>query len=185
MIATVLIVISVLIFPLFLSINLIYSKDENKLFFCIYLFGILRIASGYAELLKDCIAVHVSEKKAFLIFYGKLLNLNKSIKPLKDYHFIKFTSLIEIGGENLLIPKAASFIYNYVWGFITWFFYNKKPYLKLKNDVNIYENKDILNIFIDTKIVLNLLMIFLSMIKIITEKIINGISKRKQNKFGS
>lgn len=185
MILTVFFITLTLIFPLFLNIDIIYTKENKKFFFCFYLFGVLKILSGYVEPLNDCVAVHVSKNKAFLFYYKNILNLNKSMKPLKDYHFLKIKSLIEVGSEySLAVPFFTSFIYNFFMSFVSWFFYNKKPYLDLKNDVNIYENKDILNIFINTKLVFNLLMIVLSIIKIITEKIINGISKRKQNKLG-
>ena len=184
MLATVLIVSIILFFPLFLSINGFISKDLKKIYFSICLFGFIKILSGYAQFLSDGVAFHLTRKKAYIYFYKKIFDLKNSVKPLKDYHIIKFYSVLEIGSLNgLFLPLSAGIALNYVNNIILWLFDNKKPYVKINNYIDIYENKDIFNLYLKASLVLNLLMIILSIIKICVEKIVNGIRKRKQNKF--
>lgn len=182
--ATILSII-IIFFPLYISVNCFFSKELEKTFFSIYLFGTIRILSGYAQIVNDGIAFHISKNKVYIFEYKNFFDVKNSVKPLHDYHLINFNSLIEIGSSNhLLDSMSASFILNYFNNIIIWFFANKKPYLKINNDINVYEGKNILNIYLKTGVMLNVLMIILSIIKICVEKIINGIKQRKQNKFG-
>ena len=83
----------------------------------------------------------------------------------------------EITCEGLLVAQAI----NQLYGYITDYFSSTKPYLKMKNDIIIEEKIKKFKIYLNNVLVLNLLMILISMIKIMGEKIIYAIRK-KQNK---
>ncbi len=184
MLTATIISIIIIIFPLYISVNCFLSKELGKTFFSIYLFGTIRILSGYVQIINGGIAFHIRKNKVYIYEYKNFFNIKKSVKPLQDYHLIKFNSLIEIGSSNVLEPMSTSFILNYFNNIIIWFFANKKPYLKINNDINVYEGKNIFNIYLKTGVMLNAVMIVLSIIKICAEKIINEIKQRQQNKFG-
>ena len=176
----VLIITILLIFPLFLNINLIFIKDAKKVFWNINLFGFINVVSGYIYTFEKGIVI-IYGKKQKILYYLDLFDIGKSIKPFYDYHFIKIISLTEIGSNNILIPASIGFLIQYINWFMCDFFKYKKPQLKIKNDVNVYEGENIFNVYLKARIIFNMLMVVISIIKIVTEKILYAKKIRKQN----
>lgn len=174
------------VFPLFLSCKVGYFGETKKIYFSFSLFGFIKVFGGYVEFFSNGFAIHYRKKKAFFVFYKKLFGMRKSFKPLQDYHFIKLKTCIDVGKNNHLTDVfIGSFLFNYLTRNIEWFYKIRKPYYNLKNYINIYEDEDIFNFYFDALIIFNFLMIILSFIKIITEKLIYAISKGKQSKSGN
>ncbi len=172
----------ILIFPIFISMEIYLSKTDKKAYFGIYAFGFIRLFGGYAQVLKDGFVIHLTDNKAIFIPFKKTIGLQKSFKPLKDYHIIRFYTLTEIGSSgDLTAPLFAGFIFSYLNAFTDWFFRSGKPYLKIKNDLDIYSGEEKFNVYVHSVIVFNLLMIIISIIKIVAEKIIYAFGKSKQN----
>jgi hypothetical protein len=161
------------------------NKDSKKGFFVVSIFGI-SIVSGYVEPINEGLALHFSKKTAKILPYKNLLGLNSKIKPLKDYHIINLYFEIDLGSKNnTLCSISTAFMINYVYTFINRYFSYKKPYAKYNAKINVYEYKNIFNVFADILILFNLLMILLSVIKILVEKIIYEFrNKKRQNKQG-
>ncbi len=156
----------------------------KKLFFSIKLFKVFKIFSGYAELKKDGIFIHLTHKKAILIPYSSLTGMKKKIKPLKDYHIIKWEFEADLGfATKTVLALETAFFVNYITSFINWLTSNIKPYLIIKNNVNVYESQNVFKMYFYGTILLNLLMIILSLIKIVLEKIIYALSTRKQQNY--
>ena len=167
----VILIYSILIFPIKINVKLIISKELKKIFYCIKIFNLIKLNSGYVEIKQLKIYIHVSNKKAIMI---KPLSLGKNnFKIIKDYHVKDLISNIELGGNTLNVNTIA-FSINYIYLFIKWFIFYSKPYVKYQNKITIYNN-DKLNIFIKTGIYLNLIMIIVTLIKMLTEKIKNAI----------
>ncbi len=170
-----------LIFPLFLNGSLYYANEYKKVFFNIRLFGVVKIIGGYGEFIKDGIAFHLTKNKAIIFTTASVTGMKKKMKPLKDYHFLKIRSVIELGGDNSLEQILGfSFLINYIDLILKWYLNNIKPYLVYDNKINIYEDKNVFKVYFDSTIVLNLLMVLISIIKILVEKIIYAIKIRKQ-----
>ena len=107
--------------------------------------------------------------------------MRKKIKPLKDYHVIRFDIKLVFGvNESLIIPISISFVIRYLLQFIEWFLYNKKPYVKINTDISIYEDKDIAELNAKATAVFNLMMVVISLIKIGVEKVFYAIKNREQ-----
>lgn len=180
MLYVILIIYIVLIFPIFINVKLKFDKDKKKVFFKIKLFNIVRVINGYIENKKDGFFIHLTKKKAILFEYERLFDFRKKVRPLKDYHIISFNSQVLIGSnDNLLKNIEIAFIFNYLVNNIQWFFYHKKPYLYINNSIKIYDDK-VFIIKISVKFVLNLLMIFISLIKILMEKMFYAITRKVQ-----
>lgn len=173
-----------IIFPLFLNIYVYFSINEKKLYISINLYKIIKIFGGYCELIKEGIVIHLTKNKAIIIPISTIFKLKNKVKPLKDYHIIKWNSKIELGRENKVLSSISiAFIINYIYNFIEWVMLNRKPYVKIENKINIYESQNTFKLYFSCAVVLNMLMIILSIIKILVEKFIYAISNRKQQNY--
>lgn len=172
--------VTLLIFPLFLSVNALFLSDLKKAYAGIYLFGFIKIIGGYAEKIEEGVALHVSDKKAFIIPFASLSGAREKIKPFMDYHFISVTTVTELGSnDNLITPLSAAFIASFVESIIAWYFSLKKPYLKLDNRFNVYAGKKTFNLYFKALFVFNAITVISSIIKILTEKTFYAIKQRK------
>lgn len=168
-----------LIFPFYASFNVYYSLDLKKVCFGIYLFGFIKLVGGYIEKVKDGVAIHVSENKAYIITYKNLFNMGKKVKPLRDYHLINFNTIIEFGMENgIIYSSTTAFVLNYINSLMRWLLTNVKPHVNIDNKINIYEAEDKFNFFCRAGLLLNLLMLTLSFIKILVGKIYYAIANK-------
>ena len=168
-----------IIFPIFVGIKFTLSTANNKLFFKIKIYG-LALINGYAKVIDDGIIIHLTKKKAILILKEDLFNFRGKVEPLKDYHLLKAKINITFGGEdNLLSATTSCFMINYFENFLRWILHFNKPYFRLNNSCNINLDLDYSIFDFNGQIVFNLLMIFLSLIKILIGKINYAISKWK------
>lgn len=175
------IIFSVIIFPIFITIRISFNKKNEKLYYSIVVFGCIRLLNGYIEIIKEGIAIHLTKYKAIIIPLKNILEMRKKIKPLKDYHVIRFDIKLVFGvNESLIIPISISFVIRYLLQFIEWFLYNKKPYVKINTDISIYEDKDIAELNAKATAVFNLMMVVISLIKIGVEKVFYAIKNREQ-----
>ena len=167
-----------IVFPIFINIDALYDGDSKKLFFSISIFGLIKVLSGYCELIDVGIGIHVSKTKAFIIEYKKLLGVGKNFKPILDLHVLKLNVLIENGSEedSPLTLFANSFVALISCFVKEWLAY-KKPYLKYDLNIKTIE-KQRKNIYFETTIVFNIFIILLTFLKFIGEKIIYGIRAR-------
>lgn len=164
-----------IIFPIFTKLNMAYINADKKLYFTINIFG-LSVVGGDVEVSKKGLVIKIGKKKTIIYSFKKLFGLRKRTKTLKDFHIICFCSLIEYGNTNNI--DIASVLCNiYVWHneIVTRIITFLKPYLKVKNDVNLYHDKNKLSIFIQVKILLNVLSISIILVKLLKEKISNAI----------
>ena len=167
MVYIVVVIFTVIIFPIFINVGSIFIAEDKKVYFNIRLFCLIPILSGYIERKNTKLFIHVSKNKALMVNLIDFTNIKKGVKPFFDYHFITQYSRIEIGNEtNFLTPLSAGFLSSFIINIMRWVVINKKPYLKIDNNIFVYEEESKFNIFFKSTLVLNLLMIILSLIKI-------------------
>lgn len=170
----------ILIFPILISFDFAFFLEKKKLFYTIKIFTI-KIISGYIELINEGVVIHLTRLKAIIIPYSNILTMRSKVKPLKDYHFLKIHSRLELGEfDDLMNVIVISFILRYCSEQINWYLRCKKPYFKYDDRIIVYEEKNKLNYYLNTALVFNLLMIIISLIKIIVEKIFYAIKNRTQ-----
>ena len=179
--AIVITVFIILIFPLFLTFDINYKQSTKRVYYKIKLFNFVLLLYGYVEKIQEGIAIHLNRKTAIIITYDKIFDMKNKIKPLKDYHVINMQLQIDMGSEKgVLEPISIGYFINYISQYFEWLIVNSKPYVKFEKTINIYENEKLFSLKINATFVLNLLMITISAIKIIMEKIIYAIKNRKQ-----
>lgn len=176
----VLVSVTILIFPIFLNFDFLVKSDLERLWFGLHAYGIVKLAGGYAERISEGYAVHFAKNRALIIKSEDVFGAGKKVKPLKDYHFIRLYSLVEIGDEiDAEKPLISGFVINYIGSMLNRHFGIFKPYLKMRNDVNVYIGEKIFNLYFSGTVVFNLFMVVLSSIKICTEKIFYAFGKDK------
>ena len=180
MLKVVLISATILIFPIFLNFDFLIKNDLKRLWFGLHAYGFIKLAGGYVERIQEGFAIHFAKNRALIIKSGDVFGAGKKVKPLKDYHFIRLYSLVELGSEiDAEKPLTGGFIINYGGAMLNRHFGIVKPYLKMRNDVNVYIGEEVFDVYFSGTVVFNFLMIFLSLIKICTEKIVYAFGKGK------
>jgi hypothetical protein len=176
----------VFIFPIFISFNVYFDKEKKKVYFLVYLFNFIKIFSGFIEENDNGFLITFLRKKQKLIRYKNLFSIKNHIKPLKDYNIISFKLDVDYGKiDNLLLMIVFFYITNYFDSLVRFYLCEKKPYLVIKKNFNLYKEKNVFTIHLRIKAVFNLLMILLSLIKIVMEKLIYARKNSKQNKYST
>ncbi len=170
----------IIIFPIFLNVKIVFD-DSNVLRYKINLFSIFKIFGGNVELLEDGIIIHLTKSKAILIKYSELIDLRKKFEPIKDFHLVQFITDIEMGAEDILDASGIiSFSYLLISSIIKCIVNTFKPYVEMKTNIKISESKDIFGIKVRITLIFNLLIVIISAIKILMEKIIYAIKNTRQ-----
>lgn len=111
---TVLSILLLLFFPIYLQMDGHYDMNRRKFAFGIYLYGRLRVLGGYVGVYPGGIAVHVSEKKAFLIPYNQMNSERKRFSFMRTFRLVSFVLTTETGAEYLLpVSYAHMFLRTY------------------------------------------------------------------------
>lgn len=163
--------IIVLIFPVFLTAYFYIDGNKKQLYFCLKIFSKIKILSGYIQFIKDGIAIHLTKKKAIIIPYLIKFDLQKTYKLAKEYNVIQFFSIIEHGNVDLIEKYKISMLYSSINNLICPIIQYRKQYLKIKNDLILYELNSKIKVTIKFVLVFNLISIISTIIKIILEKI--------------
>ena len=91
-----------LFFPIVLEGDAHCDVNRKKLGFAVYLYKFLKVVGGYVDTYTGGIAIHVSEKKAFLIPYKQLNSERKRFSFVKTFRLIAFRLNTETGAEYIL-----------------------------------------------------------------------------------
>lgn len=169
-----------LFLPIILDLGIVFPLKAKKGYFSIKLFNFIPIFSGYLELLKDGLCIHISKRKAKILPYKNLLRINNTLKPIKDFQIIYFNCCIDYGlKENVFLPLYLGYVSCLIGNVIGKALSERKQYLTYNSNVNVY-NLDVFNVYIKSKILFNLLLVILEILRFLLEKIINVFRFQKQ-----
>ena len=167
----------VLIFPFFPSIYLYLKKDEKSAGFLVKLFGI-KVFYVTATLKNNGLYVKKTFKKPYLIKFSLPKNVRGNIKKVKKIGILSVNAVIKIGlGENdvssflgvSILQNAEMAVFNAL--------KTDKPHLKLKNEINVYDNSNVFDLSLKIKAVFNVIDVLTVLFYNLTEKIHYGITK--------
>ena len=168
--------------PVFLRTDVYLDLFENRAWFSVYLYGFIKLFGGYAELNREGIAVHVTKKKAFFIFYNKMGDTRKQFEITQGFQLWRHHQIIETGGVNTPVtPLAASFIQS-ASGAVCSYLQTRYPFISLKNSMLVTENASF-KLTTQTTVVFNLLVVVIAITKKILEAIINWIRKKRSIRY--
>ena len=165
MIVAVFIMVLLLIFPFVLSVYAYYDVKLKRVYFAIYLFGKIKIISGYVKLRKKGgVYVHLTEDKALIIDINTLKKLSGGPDYLSNIQLSEVYLITDCGIKNInllfLILTINSSIKNYA-------IINDKSNVlpKIVSDLNVYNQIDALkSIKIKILLAFNLVCILKSII---------------------
>ena len=170
-----------LIFPFFIGFHIDANYQKKKIFYRIDVFSFIKVLNGYVQAKKDGIFIHLTKRRAIMVPYENIVSIRNKVKPLRDYHVINFNSRLYLGQlDGVLGLTTIAFIYNFVVNNVEWFLYHYKPYFKTRNQVFVLENTNVFNLCINATVVFNFLMVLISLIKILVEKIVYAITRKTQ-----
>lgn len=175
-----LIVISILIFPFFSSVYLSAKWQEKTACITISIFGI-----SLYKINTKLVGTQVTVKKTFRKPYrtGLLpsLNFRGKMPKIKNINVLSVETILNIGiNADAFASLALIFSLNVANIPVCAALNAYKPFLKLKNNINIYEDVNVLDAYLRLKTVFNLIDVIMIIVGILSEKIYNAIGK--QNK---
>lgn len=168
------IIISVffIIFPILVNVQLVYLKQLGKIYFNIKIFGLFNIVKGCVEVKDKEIKLLLNQKEKN-IKLAKILSSKNNVKLLFDFNFISTYVFVELGLKNVVKSLFVAHLINSAGSYFSWFFRQNKPYLEIKQDVQLYLDKEIVNVFFKGQILINIVAILSLLFKLLMGKIFN------------
>lgn len=166
--------------PITLKLKSVYfsceEKTDKKIFFSICLYNLIKVFSGYITLEKKCVAIHLTNKKAILIYPSDLLDTGAKYKKLKNFEVYEIKNVIEIGNNVEEEQLYFVFLVKNIVLQLGIYYKNKKDFAFFRNDFILNEQTEGVNIFLATKVVFNLFAILVVLFK----KILENLYAKKQ-----
>jgi len=177
MIYFILLIFFILIFPFIIEISFFFEKENNKLYFSLYLFSNIKVFCGYFTLEGKYFALHL-KKRAFLFPFKSLITSGSKYKKIKDFEiFYLKSNLIFTNSSNNSV--LALVIYNFLITNFGYIFNMHKNFAYVKNDIVLYEQDTDLKFFLKVKIAFNMLVIIIILIKKLLNLVYNGKKTKK------
>lgn len=99
--------IVLLFLPISLKFVAHYDMNRKKFCFSVYLFSFLKLIGGYIATYQGGFAIHVSDKKAFLLPYSQINNERKRFSFMNTFRLVSAVLTTETGTEYLLQSALA------------------------------------------------------------------------------
>ena len=130
---------TVMVFPLYYSINGIYDSNVNKTYYAISIFNIDLIV-GYLKITKDNLIIYINKKKKIIdlikYFADKKNRIKINVKPLK----INNCLICGVSNDfNIPLVCASQAVSNTILPVLKY----KYPHIKIKNDIAFVNNNRI------------------------------------------
>lgn len=168
-----------LFLPIILNIGIVLPLKTRKGYYSINLFGLIPINSGYVQLINEGICLHFTKNKAKIISYKDILNIKTTIKPIKDFQIIKLNTCLDVNCvNNEFTCIYLSFLIRFMSDIIGNVLKINKNYLKFNSTVNLVD-ENVFNIYFQTKVMFNLIVIIIEIFRLILEKVINVFGFQK------
>lgn len=167
-------IIGVLFFPIYLQTDMHYDMNRRKFAFGIYLYRHLRLLGGYVGVYPGGLALHVTEKKAILLPYKEINSERKRFSFMRTFRLISCVITTETGAEYLL-PMSYAHVF-----IRTYFFAYGGKKERIENNLWLTDG-DVLRISSSVVLRFTLFLIIKNVIKFLKEKW-KGLWRKKKEK---
>ena len=153
-----------LFLPIYIKAVAHYDMNRKKFCFSIYLFSFIKIVGGYIATYNGGMAIHVSDRKAFLLPYSQMNAERKKFSFMSSFHLHSFSLTTETGAEYLFPMAIAHAILR------SYLYMKVRKRKKIANNL-LLTNGDVLKISLKTVAWFNLFMLLQNFIIFLKEKI--------------
>ena len=164
--------------PIFVYVDGYLDVKENKLWFSISLYRHIRAFSGYSQLSKDGIAIHLTDKKAVILPYADMSKTRKKFEITKGFQLWRFHQIIEVSGANKPYGVMLAAVIQAVSAQAFSYLKTAHPFLSLRNSTVLSDRTE-LKISLQVATVFNGLVLSIAFTKKLLEAIINWIRKKR------
>lgn len=105
---------TVLVLPVAIKLRLYLDFHDKRAFYSIFLFGFIRVNSGYMSVNKNFLILHFSDKKAYAVKITSLMPNKNNADMLKHFNLVSIKSSAIIGDEDELKIFFAASVLNAV-----------------------------------------------------------------------
>ena len=167
--------------PVFCGLDVFLDLRENKASFALSFYG-LRVFGGYAEMRREGVAIHLTEKFAILLLYGKMRDTRKYFEITDGFQLYKLHQTVETGGEGSIFGLLAAAVLQAGGGAAFAVLRTRHPFLSLKNGT-VLADKPCLKLTVETVTVFNGLVLTLAIAKKALEAFLNWIRSKRLTAF--
>lgn len=173
----------VLSFPIFITFGAYCDVRKNRCFYGVYLFKVLKLYSGYAQLEKKGIIFHLSSKKAVLLPYENVFESGKKFEVTKGFEIIRYRQIVEFGSaSDMATPIYICSLLQVLTGIYYGKHKQKKPFTNISATSVLAEGEDILKISLNAVGVFNVVVLIMAGAKIVLEKIYSYAKRKQQDR---
>lgn len=152
-------VLSLFIIPLPFSVKALLVFENKKLYFSIYFFRFLKIKSGYLNVKKQDVFLHLTDKTAIVFSISEMMPKKDSFEIFKLFEFTKIRYSALVDAVNGIGQSIALSLLNIVNSATFSVLKETKPLIDFRGDGVIVEDESSRAIAADTGICFNLFMI--------------------------
>ena len=166
-------------FPVFFYVDGYLDARERKCYFALSLYKHIKIYGGYAQLIRDGIAVHLTKKTAVVLSFKDMMTSGKKhFEVTKGFQLYRFHQILEVSGaERPYGVMLAAFI-QMVSAQTFSVLKTAHPFLSLKNST-VLVHRPTLKVTLQASMVFNGFVLSMALTKKLLEAVINWIRKRK------
>ena len=167
-----------LLFPIFTDVDVYLDAYENRGWFSLSLYHVLRLFGGYAQLRSEGLVFHLTKKKAVILPYSGMADARKKFEVTKGFQFMRFHQIIETGGAQNAASALLASVFFAIDGTAYAILHEKYPFLSIRN-VAVLHHERCLKGCIRITAVMNGLVLVVALTKKILEEMIKWMKKRK------
>ena len=163
-------VLSIFIIPLPFSVKILFVLESRKIYFSIYFFRLLKIKSGYLNVKKQAVFLHLTDKTAIVFSISEMMPRKDSLEFLNLFEFTKIRYSVFIDAVNGVGRFLALSFINMLNSATYSVLKETKPLTDFRGDGIVVKDKTLRAVAADTGICFNLFMVT----KEITKKFLKG-----------
>ncbi len=165
-------------FPVFVYVDGYVDVAENKAWFALSLFRRLKVYGGYGELVKNGIALHLTDKKAVFVPYATMPDTRKKFEITKGFQLWRFHQIVEVSGADRLYGVMLAAILQSAAAATFSVLRTRHPFVSLKNNVLLTQTAA-LKVSVQFATVFNWFILTLALIKKGLEELLKWIKDKR------
>ena len=167
-----------LIFPVIADVDLYFDAAENRGWFSVSLYHKIRLYGGYAELRREGAVFHLTKKRAVILPYSGFPEVGKKFEITRGFQLMRLHQVLETGGAQDARGMWFAAVFSALGGAIYAYLKEDQPFLSFRSRA-ICHSQRCLRGCLQLSAAMNLLVLFIALMKKLTEVLLIWIKKRR------